>query len=179
MTRDPRNTQDRILSAASQIVSRDGAGHLTLDAVAAESSLSKGGVLYHFPNKKALVQGMLTALMDQLENRRDELAEDLTSSNDLLRGFVLAENEQIQADRGSTLAILAAAAEDPTLLAPARDRFSRWMHDMLEKSADPTSALILILAVEGLRFMDTLSLLELTDEQRALLLERLLQETRQ
>ena len=55
-TRPPRR---RILDAAEQVVLRDGVGHLTLEAAAAEAGLSKGGVLYHFPTRDALVAGMV------------------------------------------------------------------------------------------------------------------------
>ena len=38
----------RLLDAAVAVVRRDGAQALTLDAVAAEAGVSKGGLLYHF-----------------------------------------------------------------------------------------------------------------------------------
>ena len=40
-----------MIQAAYRVVELRGATSLTIDAVAAESGLSKGGVLYHFPNK--------------------------------------------------------------------------------------------------------------------------------
>ena len=42
------DTRKRLLDAAAAVVRRDGAGALTLDAVAAEAGVSKGGLLYHF-----------------------------------------------------------------------------------------------------------------------------------
>jgi hypothetical protein len=45
-------SKDRILDAAERVVLRDGVTHLTLDAVAAETGISKGGLLYHFPSKR-------------------------------------------------------------------------------------------------------------------------------
>ncbi len=48
-----KQTIDRsaLLDAAERVVLRDGAGQLTMDAVAAEAGVSKGGVLYAFPSK--------------------------------------------------------------------------------------------------------------------------------
>ena len=52
-------TRTRIRVAAAKVIERDGAGHLTLEKVAAEADLSKGGLLYHYPSKDALLQGLL------------------------------------------------------------------------------------------------------------------------
>jgi hypothetical protein len=60
-------TPDRILAAAARIVLRDSVRHLTLDAVAREAKLSKGGVFYHFATKDALIQAMLARLIQSCE----------------------------------------------------------------------------------------------------------------
>ncbi len=58
------STKERILNAAEGVVLRDGVARLTLEATAAEAGLSKGGVLYHFPSRDALVTGMVARLID-------------------------------------------------------------------------------------------------------------------
>ncbi|HZB75928.1 MAG TPA: TetR family transcriptional regulator, partial [Solirubrobacteraceae bacterium] len=40
--------REALLDAAIRVIRRDGAQKLTLDAVAAEAGVSKGGILYHF-----------------------------------------------------------------------------------------------------------------------------------
>ena len=55
----PARTRDRLLDAAATVVHRDGAQALTLDAVAQEAEVSKGGLLYHFRSKRELVEGMV------------------------------------------------------------------------------------------------------------------------
>ena len=59
--RRPRSDQtpDALLDAAEAVVARDGIASLTLDAVAAEVPMSKGGVLHHFPSKDRLVEAMV------------------------------------------------------------------------------------------------------------------------
>ena len=69
-------TRARIRVAAAKVIERDGAGHLTLEKVAAEAGVSKGGLLYHYPSKDALLQGLLD---DLLENRAG-LIEDSDSA---------------------------------------------------------------------------------------------------
>lgn len=50
---------DGMLDAAEEVVLRDGIGRLTLDAVAKEARLSKGGLMHHFPTKDALIDAMV------------------------------------------------------------------------------------------------------------------------
>lgn len=57
-------TRARLLDAAKQILVERGAGQLTLDAVAGLAGVSKGGLLYHFPSKSALVEGLAMRLRD-------------------------------------------------------------------------------------------------------------------
>ncbi|HEY0097116.1 MAG TPA: TetR/AcrR family transcriptional regulator, partial [Archangium sp.] len=62
------NTQAHILDAAEEFVLEHGGRELTLEQVAKTAGLSKGGVLYHFPTKAALLQAMLARLLDYVES---------------------------------------------------------------------------------------------------------------
>src|SRR5262245_20064874 len=55
-----------ILTAAARVLLRDGLLALTLDAVAEEADVSKGGLLYHSASKEALVRGMIDHSLGQL-----------------------------------------------------------------------------------------------------------------
>ena len=57
-----------MLDAAEVVVVRQGIANLTLDAVAAEAGLSKGGLLHHFPSKDRLIEAMVVRAA---ENQRD------------------------------------------------------------------------------------------------------------
>ena len=48
-------TREKLLQSASQVVVEKGVDALTLAAVAKQAGVSKGGLLYHFPNKNALI----------------------------------------------------------------------------------------------------------------------------
>ena len=54
-----RDTRSQLLDAAEAVVTRDGVRNLTLDAVAAQSGISKGGLLYHFRSKEDLAAAMI------------------------------------------------------------------------------------------------------------------------
>ena len=172
------NQKARILEAASRIVGQAGAAHLTIEAVAVEAGLSKGGVLYHFPNKRSMLEGMLDKVLTDVGQRtagyRDQLGD---APGAAIRARLLAEQEQSAQERAMSLALLAAAAEDPGLLDPAREFVSQAFAEIRDAAADAAAdeefAQILLLAVEGLRFLEMLDLLPLSAAQRDRLHQRL------
>ncbi|MFM7780846.1 MAG: helix-turn-helix domain-containing protein, partial [Alphaproteobacteria bacterium] len=52
----------RILDAAENLIIARGVGAMTLEAVAREARVSKGGLLYHFASKEALLEALLGRL---------------------------------------------------------------------------------------------------------------------
>src|SRR5688500_12865439 len=71
-TAEGRTTRETILAAASEVVLTEGVASLTLDEVARVAGISKGGLLYHFRSKSALIAGMLTNLVDQFERALEQ-----------------------------------------------------------------------------------------------------------
>src|SRR3954471_17888645 len=95
-------TRDRLLDAAGAVVHRKGAQALTLDAVAAEAEVSKGGLLYHFKSKRDLVEAMVERWMAEFARETDE------ADPAFVRGYVKAS-----APAGNELGMLAALVADP------------------------------------------------------------------
>jgi len=162
----------KILHAAACVVERAGASHLTLEAVADEAKLSKGGLLYHFPNKRALLSGMLEHVLERVTQRADQALREAGAGASTVSALILAQQVQDEDEPAMTLAILAAAAEDPSLLDPARELVNQWFTSAREETA---YGVLLLLAVEGLRFMEMLNLLNLEPPQRSRLYEQMAQ----
>lgn len=68
-TRDPAGTRDRILDALETLLLDKGLSQVTLDSVAATAGVSKGGLLYHFKSKDALLAGLLGRVADRTEQQ--------------------------------------------------------------------------------------------------------------
>jgi AcrR family transcriptional regulator len=169
-----------ILDAAARIVEQSGAAHLTIDAVAAAAGVSKGGVLYHFGSKQALLEGMLQQLLEQVRTRTARFrAEPPADANVELEAHILAEHERSPAERAMSRAILAAAAEQPDLLAPARQAVAEAFADAERATAPSELGWIVLLASEGLRFLDMLHLLPLSGAERERVHARLLRLARE
>jgi AcrR family transcriptional regulator len=178
--RSSSNKRGTILDAAAGIVERSGAAHLTMDAVAAAAGVSKGGVLYHFHSKQALLEGMLQRLLDQVESRTASyLASEPQQAGSALEAHVLAEHDRSPAERAMARALLAAAAEQPELLAPARQAVADAFADAGRTITPGEYGWIVLLASEGLRFLDMLDLLPLSESERQRVHERLLEMARE
>lgn len=61
------SNKDRILDAAVRVINRDGVGAVTFESVSAEAGLTRGGLLYHFPSREALLRGIDAHLLHAWE----------------------------------------------------------------------------------------------------------------
>src|SRR5690606_6550579 len=56
-----------LLDAAEELLSEQGSTALTLSAVADRAGVSKGGLLYHFSTKEALIKAMVERLIEEFD----------------------------------------------------------------------------------------------------------------
>jgi AcrR family transcriptional regulator len=168
--RAPGDTKARILDAAEEVVLRDGVARLTLDAAAAEAGLSKGGVLYHFPTRDALVAGMVAKIIEEFDRDINDRLGDDEEPGRFLRAYIGATMEPgaPHPDRQDRLgaALIAAAAAQPELLAPLRQAADRWQREIEHDGLDPTTATVLRLACDGLWLCDLFGLAPPTASRR-------------
>lgn len=148
----PANSRDTLLDAAEEIVCERGAAQLSFNAVCARAGVSKGGLLYHFPNKEALLEALLervaTVLADARSAEFNKLPESPTRA---LRAHILSagyfESSRLQ---GVGLALLAAGAHDTKLLDRARLGRSELLDQIQSPVLPPALTAIVNLALEGL-----------------------------
>lgn len=147
-----------ILQAAARVIEVAGASHLTLDAVAHEAGISNGGLLYHFPSKEALLEGMLGRVVERSLQFRAEAREAAPHSTLLQRLLQARLRLYADVDDSVLLAILAAAAERPALLDGVRPEIAAALAGVQDEHADAVGALIVWLASEGLALYERLDL---------------------
>ncbi len=171
-----RNAHDEILDAARAVVARDGPGRLTIEAVAREIGMSKGGVLYNFPSKLALLEGLLRQMILAFEQGVMEFRNAAAGRpNPTLRALADAFEHFDRFDPNLSMAIIAAAAEAPDLLEPLNQLLGGHVKQVLSETADPALALVVLTALDGLRFQHLLRLSAPDPAQRETTLERLRQ----
>jgi AcrR family transcriptional regulator len=166
------DTRTRLLDAAAAVVRRDGANALTLDAVAAEAGVSKGGLLYHFKTKRDLLDAML-------EGWLEEFAAEIAAADEG-RGFAHAYvkasdiSTWAAAERATEFGLLAAMVDEPGTLERVRARYAAWQDGLVALAADPVDATVARLAADGLWLNDLLGLAPPAGELRERVMERML-----
>jgi len=169
------NSKEILLDAAEGIVLESGARHLTLDAVAARAGVSKGGLLYHFPTKEALLKGMLERLRKNMDEIRKRKSKELKEGPGReIKAFILSSADRDPQKDQVGSALLAAVAHDPKLLQPAREDFRRRLNEFRRSGLNLKRVAVIIFAIYGLVFSELLSLSPLSIKERNDLIEELL-----
>ena len=158
------DTRERLLNAAGAVVRREGAQALTLDAVAAEAGVSKGGLLYHFGTKRELIEALVDRWLSEFERDID------AAGPGFVRGYVLASDP-----REDELGLLAAFAADPSVLVKARERYAIWQDRVEREGSDPVDATVARLAADGLWLAELLGMAPPRGRLREQVLSRLLE----
>ncbi|MBY6540777.1 TetR/AcrR family transcriptional regulator [Rhodococcus sp. BP-349] len=144
-------TRDRILDALESLLLGDGADKATLEAVASRAGVSKGGLLYHFPSKDAMV----AALVRRLGERSDAQRIEAEAAGTSLAQFYLqppdaSSDEEIALYR-STLAALRSIDGRPGEVQQAViEVMGMWDRALQREVTDPVQAEIVRLVGDGI-----------------------------
>lgn len=178
-----------LLDAAIRVLIREGMGALTLDAVAREAGVSKGGLTHHYATKDALVAAMLEHFADRLVRELDRFAAD---DPDLAGRRVRAmmkvaypelrddprEGAKVVGSEGSAseaqqlfYAAIAASVVNPKLLEPLKQHVSELRNRMLQQSPDGLWQVITWLALDGLMIWQMLGLMSADEPLHAEILQ--------
>ncbi len=180
--RTAEETRLLIFQAASRILVANGLSSLTLAAVAKEAGLSKGGLLYHFPNKLALIEALFEYHNGIFERRLDELTvEEGDAPGAWLRAYARASVEQVlDTDTACLYSGLFAAEERyATAHALMRQKYLAWQDELIAQSDDVTWATLIRLTVDGLWFTEMHRYAPLDPDRRTEIVTLIMQMTKQ
>ncbi|MGO4536062.1 TetR/AcrR family transcriptional regulator [Leifsonia sp. 2MCAF36] len=145
-----RTARDRVLDAFEELLAEQSERAATLDAVAARAGVSKGGLLYHFASKDALVHGVLDRfsglVADDVERMRAASAGPVDY---FLRTSIPTDSRFEQAV--VAVARLAQAADTRARDALA-DAQRLWLGVLEEAVGDPLAARMVMLIGDGMYY---------------------------
>ncbi|WP_086829710.1 TetR/AcrR family transcriptional regulator [Allokutzneria sp. NRRL B-24872] len=145
-------TRTKLLDAAADIVVREGAQHLTLDAVAERAGVSKGGLLYHFRSKNALVEAMVERMVTEFDAAMEATPGQPRA---VTRAYLTATIGREWSPSGDSesdrlvSALFAATLVEPSALEPLRAMYARWQERLEGDGIDPAVATLVRMAVDG------------------------------
>ncbi|AUI62439.1 TetR/AcrR family transcriptional regulator [Amycolatopsis sp. BJA-103] len=142
--------KERILDSYEEILIEQGPGGITLEAVAAHAGVSKGGLLYHFGSKEALVDGLLERLALLSE-------EDLERARNAPEGVVswylrtaITDVTQRKPLHRTTMATIRIMLNEPRV-SEVVQVYNQRVHDLISEHVDdPLTAELVILVGDGL-----------------------------
>jgi len=180
MFRLPQNPavaiRDRILDAVGQLAMSLGAGNFTLEQVAQAAGVSKGGLLYHFPTKEALLLAMGERFLQTFESGRREAREHLPDEPSAdLKASVLGMLCRPSSEICQGAAILTAAANDPALVEMFRTCLADYTNELATWPGSFERKAIVSLAVDGLMLREALRVSPFSSDQRDAVIHALLQ----
>ena len=175
-------TRDKILRAAGQVVMGQGIDSLTLDAVAKQAEISKGGLLYHFPNKNVLIVGLGDQLLRDFDTAlQQEFEQDEApgTSGQWVRAYVRSTEKMSQESLALFARLSSKLVEMPPELFQSVKAFEEQLYERLETDGlDPVQATIIQLAIDGLWFSEAFQMVAPNQERRSQVVETLLEMTR-
>jgi len=169
------NSRDKILAAAEALVIDQGAGKLTLDAVAKRAGISKGGLIHNFATKEALLAAMIEQMLHTFQKHLADETKDAPKTSH--GNFITELRLSLQLDAKFmkvSAALLAAASAEPKLLAPVQDWYKQHYKNLSSGDLDFPEAAILSLASDGIYLLSLLGLLQLTESQKKQIVQTIL-----
>ena len=179
-TRNSSQTRETIFKACSRILRREGLTNLTLQAVASEANLSKGGLLYHFETKEALIEALFDYHNNIFEERLEELAEkEGKKPGAFLRAYAKASVEQMANPDNASLYASLFAAEEKYASAHKlmREKYISWQSKINRTGLDADWAMLLRFTVDGLWFAEMHRYAPPDPEQREKIMDMILKLT--
>lgn len=152
--------RDAILDAAEAIVAEAGAGQLTFDQVAARAGVSKGGALYCFPSKSALIAAMMERDLQRFEAEMEARLD--AAGGDRLKARIDATREESAAMAARAASLMAALVEVGDEAEPLRADYRGWL-DGFGDDADGRRRRLAFLACEGIFMLRGLGILEIDE----------------
>jgi AcrR family transcriptional regulator len=161
-------TRERILLAAARVIAESGIAACTMEAVASESGVSRGGVLHHFVDKDQLMTALAQAFTEAVDAEWNQLLAD-DATLDVADAYIAMTTSP---PHPYGAAVLLGATAHEVARAHVADAVRRWYSRIDDESADG-AAVERCLAADALWLLATLRADPLPPAVRNSLLARL------
>jgi AcrR family transcriptional regulator len=177
---EPEQQRDVLLNAAEAVVRKQGLSCLTLDAVAKQAGLSKGGLLHHFPSKDALIEAMVHRVADGwrgcymtgYNHAPEGPGRQVRGLLDHCLSDAHAWKRELQS---STAACFAALMQNPKLIEPMRAAYTELDQRLAEDGLPTGVAETIAAAIDGLWLYWVLGLADV-DQSRVMQMRDVLED---
>lgn len=169
------SNRNKIIDAAIRVVLREGLTGVTFDSVAAEASVTRGGMMYHFPSRDALIQAIHEHLASLWETDLTKHAGKPAGETTADERLVAYAHVSAQCVSRAELLFLLDSTTSPELTTPWQEVLERWAAPAPEDINDTAALLRFIarLAADGLWVYESILSKPLPLEMRQLVAEEI------
>ncbi|WP_442253022.1 TetR/AcrR family transcriptional regulator [Stenotrophomonas pavanii] len=168
--------RERILDAAVNVINRDGVRAVTFESVATEAKLTRGGLLYHFPSREALLRGIDEHLVQAWEASMEALLGKRADEATALERYQTFVRVSAQSATRAELMFMLESGDPDAEERPWGPVVRRWAPSAPEASSDDATALdnfVARLAADGLWIYEAMYEGQLDEGVRAQVAERI------
>ncbi|MFS0782100.1 TetR/AcrR family transcriptional regulator [Bacillus sp. 1P06AnD] len=166
--------RQKILEAAKEYILNNDFQSLTLDATARQAGISKGGLLYHFPNKEALLNGLADYILQNFTKAfEDHAKNDVTEKGRWSRALIETTKKDIDQHAELNVGIIAASMLHTDLSGNISEAYQYMQTKVEQDGLDPVAATIIRLAIDGLYYSELFQIAPLDPHMQEKVIERL------
>lgn len=154
---------EKILDAAEAVVAKFGAHKLSLNLVAAEAGISKGGLTYSFPTRNALLKAVADRDFARYQASVQHIMQGQREKQSKLAAHIEVMRSSSPILEARAFSTMAALTQDPDGLREYRQCYTEYYQDYAD-SSDPASV-VMFLALEGLLMLRGSGVIEWSDQE--------------
>ncbi len=167
MTKHKDNSRAQLMTCMMSIVRDEGAGALTYDNLVAKSGLTRGGILYHFPNKesmlRALVEHYVLQELDKVKNRWEQHG---ITADGLLKAEIECALEADEKEQEISNSLLPVITQNPAMMREIKGIVEGRYVVLDEASIGFEKAAIVLLVIDAFEMSNAFGFTLLSDEDR-------------
>lgn len=150
-----KSSKDAILEAAERVILRHGLAATTIEGVAAEAGLSKGGLFYHFATKKELLLQLVERYQEKFFATRQEIWDTLPDEpGRMLKATILASLQHPAKVGGHSISNVMALLDDLELRSMVSRMRMKLFEELSRDYPHPEKVALAILTTDGMWLMD-------------------------
>ncbi len=175
MGRHCDSSREKIIDAAERVVIESGTRRLTMEAVSRKSGVSRGGLLYHFPDKQAMLMAMLNRFIERAKERRAQKRNDFPEGPEQELMAHMFSRLELQKDvkEVGVATLFALGAHDPSLLAPVKEEYRKLLTELTKGGLRFEVAAVIDLATMGLSLLELLSISPFDEDERRRIIDEM------
>ncbi|GAN71733.1 TetR/AcrR family transcriptional regulator [Acetobacter syzygii] len=165
MARPRTIDREKVLACAEQLVQRNGATALTLDAVAREAGITKGGLQYCFGSKDDLIAALIERWIVVFDTQVAQCRGTDTGPLSLVRAYVQACSRIDSAARARMVGMLVTLLQSPRHLARIKGWYARLLGYADGHAVEARQIRTMIFAAEGAFFLRSFGFVDMQDAE--------------